>query len=646
MIKIKKLLFGFLVLIFFIITFNAGSSSEEKLAWSQEVTGQVELEHDYHLLVYQAEPEGIAAAVSAARQGLETALIMEREEPGGLFTYGYLNFLDLNYDRKNRSLNRGFFAEWHNLVGGGVSFQIEQAKSAFNQLLAGEENLTVYRNYRLEDVTLNQGELQAVQISRKTSSPSHEPEIHNLSAAFFIDASQNGDLAALTGSPYFFGGADIGQPDRYMPVTPVIKLKGIDRRGLKEAARSGRHGHARVGRDNAYGFDQVGKRYTPADPGAGLRGLNLVLQDRDDGGRTITYGYINALHFYQVEASRPELQAELFNRADEEARRVTAYLQSEVGGLDNIEYLGLAPEFYFRESRHFLTVAQVGVKEQLAAHIPKDTVALASYPLDYQAHAPGAGGFVYFNPPVYGIPLRSLIPKKVNNMLIVGRSSGFSSIAHSSGRIVPNGMTAAEGAGLAAAQAVKTGLSLEDIAHNNALMTEIQQATPLYSQINSRKIKNLQRKLVDPDYFEAVAELLSWGLVVGGYDNNFRLDEPISQRSFAYLLLNGLHNRRANIEYQQAADHLTALTRLDLDLTGEDAFKFISPLADYSADLSSAEIEAIYTRWKNYEQVEIVDHPGLAAEHLSRGQAYLLAVDLLAQFDLPADLKRYRGEAR
>ena len=206
----------------------------------------------YDLIVYNAEPESVAAAVSAARNNLKTALVMEREKPGGLFTYGGLNFLDLNYDRNGNNINHGIFREWHNLVGGGVSFNIKEGINAFNSLLSAEENLTFYRNHSLEDINKDGRMINSIEI-KDPSGQSLE-----LSAKYFIDASQNGDLTYRADNPYFFGGGDINKPERFMPVTPVIKIKDIDRSRLNKDARTGRHGHTVVNRDNAYGFSALG----------------------------------------------------------------------------------------------------------------------------------------------------------------------------------------------------------------------------------------------------------------------------------------------------------------------------------------------------------------------------------------------------
>lgn len=585
----------------------------------------------YDLIVYQAEPEGVAAAVGAARNGLNTALVMERAEPGGLFTYGALNFLDLNYDQNGNNINQGIFREWHNLVGGGVSFKIERGIQAFNSLLTAEKNLTLYRNHSLKAINKSGRIVQSIEIEDPSG------KTFNLSAEYFIDASQNGELTYLAGNPYFFGGGDINQPDRFMPVTPIIKIKNIDRNGLKQDARSGRHGQTVIKKGYAYGFSALGSRYQPNHPEAGLRGLNLVLEDRYLNGEPVTFGYINALHFYGIDGTDNRLLNELHGIAKAEAEQVVKFLREELTGMKDVEFIGIADEFYVRETRHFVTESQLGVREQLTARIPEDTVALASYPLDYQSYAPGAGGFVYFNPGIYGKRLSSLIPVDFDNLLIVGRTSGQSSIAHSSGRIVPNGMVAAEGAGLSIAKAMANNLSLYEVAESPDIMAEIQAETGLASQLNSRNIRNLQRELVEQEYIEPVAELLSWGLIVGGYKNNFLLNETLAERTFVYILLNGLRNRDAAVEYSNLSNHLTTISSTNQLLQPNKVQKITEIIGDYALELKTQNFNDILNNWKAERNIE-------SGVNLTRGQIYHLVTDILNLFELPEKLKLYRNK--
>ena len=60
----------------------------------------VEIKEKYDLIVFSAEPEGISAAIQAARSNMKVLLVEEGEGPGGLMTYGMLNTIDMNWGIK------------------------------------------------------------------------------------------------------------------------------------------------------------------------------------------------------------------------------------------------------------------------------------------------------------------------------------------------------------------------------------------------------------------------------------------------------------------------------------------------------------------------------------------------------------------
>src|SRR5690625_1831810 len=72
-----------------------------------------EFSDTYDVIVVGGEPEGVAAAVSAARNGAKTLIIEHRDAFGGLFTYGFLNFLDIPQGEDGASVSKGIYEEWH-----------------------------------------------------------------------------------------------------------------------------------------------------------------------------------------------------------------------------------------------------------------------------------------------------------------------------------------------------------------------------------------------------------------------------------------------------------------------------------------------------------------------------------------------------
>ncbi len=198
-------------------------------------------------------------------------------------------------------------------------------------------------------------------------------------------------------------------------------------------------------------------------------------------------------------------------------------------------------------------------------------------------------------------------------------------------------MVAAEGGGIAIATAIANNITPHEVAESSDLMADIQSRTGLADQIDSRSIRNLQREIVDQDYIEPVSELLSWGLIVGGYDNNFRLEETLAERTFVYLILNGLKNRDARVEYPDLSSHLAAISSTEKPIQYDKVQEITSLIGDYALELDSEEFLSVLENWQIKRNIgDGID--------LKRGQVYHLATDILNQFELSDKLKLYRDK--
>ena len=69
----------------------------------------------------------------------------------------------------------------------------------------------------------------------------------------------------------------------------------------------------------------------------------------------------------------------------------------------------------------------------------------------------GGDYFVLENGPFYGVPYGIMVPKKVENLLVAGRSVSADEVGSSTVRMIPCCIAFGQAAGIAAAQAVKTG---------------------------------------------------------------------------------------------------------------------------------------------------------------------------------------------
>ncbi len=626
------------------------------------------VEDSFPLIIYGGEPEGVSAAISAARSGIKTLLILHRDKPGGLMTYGGLNFLDINNAPDGDNLNKGLFAEWHKNVGGNISFSIEKATEVFENMLAMEENITIVRNAKLVSILKDDNFINSIIIETDSG-------IKELKAEYFIDASQDADFAVNAGALYFNGGADLGLPDRHMAVTIVLHLANIDWSKLAIDAKSNKFGPSHINKNNAWGFVKIGQLYKPINKNTKLRGLNIVIEEKGEKSEV----YINALLVFNVNPTDHNSLKEAYRRGKEEAVHVVSFLQENLGGFKEAKILSFPEELYVRESRHIISQYQLKVEDLFNNRVFRDTIALVSYPLDYQASNPQYNGFVLFNPDVYGIPIRSLLPLGIDNLFVVGRSSGYSSLAAASARVIPTGMATAEAAGLITAYAIKNNLELDKFISNPDLILDIQKKLGINETIkryNNYIGKNLvfevnQSSLLDNDsnvfnriltftnskvnrtednfplytvrdIKEHLEYLLSWGLLVGGYQNDFLLNKEMSEREFAHIIVKGLKQQKAEILYEWVPGGLETMSNNQPLTRNQAAMLLMVAISKRVADLNEDEY---FQTAIEYDLIpEIIKFNIKENRLLSRAEAYILISSFLQKYPINESLKFYRGE--
>lgn len=587
----------------------------------------------YPLVVYGGEPEGVMAAVAAARNGTRTLLIMERNKPGGLMTYGGLNYLDINYGPNGNNLNQGLFTEWHQKVGGKVSFSITKATKAFENMLANEKNLTVYRNCYLIKSNRNGQTLNSIIIKKQNKQI-------NISARRFIDASQNADLAVLSRAPYFTGGADIGLPEQHMAATLVLHIGNINWQGLKKDAIKNKFGPSYINRDHAWGFVKIGEKYQPQNSNIQLRGLNIVLEEDMKINNSFLDAYINAMLIFNVNPLQKNSLNHAYKIGRKEAKHVLSFLRKNLGGFKKAVLLKFPSELYIRESRHIIAEHQLKTDDLFTNRIFEDTIALASYPLDYQASGPDYNGFVLFNPEIYGIPFRTLIPKNLTNMLVVGRSSGYGSLAAASARVLPTGMASGEAAGIAAAFSLKKEYNFKTLSEKKTLIKKIQDKLNLSYDLSKTGKPPVKDKLLLP----YLKQLISWRLVIGGYNNQFKLEKIISEKDFAHMIVKGLKQRKAPILYDWVPGSLETLSKKQPLTRNRTAMLLLAATSHRVLEMNKERYFPVATQEKLFPVniTKIIS----TNRSLTRREAYIIIGNFLSRYPISEQLRQYRGGNR
>ena len=525
------------------IAFGVLTKGETQVSTEQYVKPEVleKVDEEYDVIVVGGEPEGVAAAVMAARTGSKVLLIEKREELGGLFTYGMLNFLDIPQGEDGKSVSRGIYKEWHALVGGDNAFGIEEAKAAFQKLVDQEENITLLVNATVEEAIVEGNTVVGAKIKTATNT-------QTVKAKAFIDATQDADFAVMAGAPNFTGGKDIGIEDKKMAVTLMLHLKNVDWDGVRETAKSQKFGVAEVTSSVAWGLSDLHYSYRAVEENTRLRGLNLVKVGDDY--------YINALQIFGIDGLSEEARAFAIEKGKRETDHILEYLRAEFPGFENAEVASYPTELYVRETRHVLAEYQLPMSDVWTNADHWDSIGFGAYPVDVQAQTVQDYGYVISDPKQYAIPFRTLVPLEIDGLLVVGRSTGYSSLAAGSARIVPTGMVTGDAAGVASSLAIKEGVTFRDMSKDKKLIETLRNQLGEQGALVEHRVTSYPYQ---GEWFDgSIQTLINYGLVVGGYSNDLYVDKITTVHSLMNMLKGAVERPNSAVK-GQFTDKLQAM---------------------------------------------------------------------------------------
>ncbi len=165
------------------------------------------------VVVVGGTPGGIAAAISAARQGRHVTLVEYHRHVGGMTTSGLGKS-----DVENRDMIGGLFKEFVNrvyehyvrtygadsenvkLCRDGYYFEPSVAEATFEAMLGEQANLTVLKGWRLQSASVKDRVLTSIEVANRQSG-----EVRRLNARVFVDATYEGDLYAAAGAKFRLG---------------------------------------------------------------------------------------------------------------------------------------------------------------------------------------------------------------------------------------------------------------------------------------------------------------------------------------------------------------------------------------------------------------------------------------------------------
>ncbi len=405
------------------------------------------------ILVGGGTPAGIAAAVAAARRGQDVTLVARRPVLGGILTDAMMDQWDFNLAPGGASVQGGLFREIHAALGD--AFTPAAAAQEFGVLAAREPRIRVVTGARAVSVAT-----RAAPPGRAVTSVRFrhaDGTAFELGAQTVIDATDDGDVAAMAGARYDVGRQDTGVDERMQPVTLMFTVRGVDWARLANGYDKERYGRGGTSERRAWGYAALMRYYRPLSPDIYVRDLNL---GREPGGEVT----VNAVDVLGIDGRSDAEVARARTISERESPRLVAWLRERLPGFAEARIGRYAEAVYVRETRHFAGVERLTADAVWNGTIPDDTIGLSSYPLDL--HPVTATDRIAYAPirHVYGIPFGTLVPRDLTNVVLASPAISATHIAAGSARVIPTTIEEGEAAGVAAALAQREHTTVAAIA--------------------------------------------------------------------------------------------------------------------------------------------------------------------------------------
>ena len=396
-----------------------------------EFSRKLQTKYDVDVFVAGGGPAGVAAAVAAARQGKKTLLVEQYGCLGGMGTVGMVPEF-MCFDDGINLLSGGVGGEVKNALFDNelkykcYNARVEDVKRLYDDMVM-KSGVELLLFTKLVDVAVENGIIQYAVLSCKA-------QLFAVKAKCFIDCTGDGALGVLAGAEYEFGDKD----GVTMPATLCSFWSGID--------------FEKRTKPDGY---KVGDAYLNGV----LSQLDLVLPGIKEVDRISGVGGGNVGHTYAVDDRNEKTLTEAMVQSRKIVGEYVRYYREYVPGCENANLCYTAPVLGVRESRRLICDYTMSYRDYVNRACFDDEIGRYNYPIDIHPMAADEKSVEQFAKDTalkyekgesYGISLKSLIVKGLDNLFVAGKCVGSDRAMQASMRVMPCCFITEQAAGVAA----------------------------------------------------------------------------------------------------------------------------------------------------------------------------------------------------
>lgn len=422
----------------------------------------------YDVVVTGAGSAGIVAAIRAAREGAKVLLLEGTGFLGGLITGGRLT-------KPTGLINSSIFHEmlercvgykgadgrvresyWGKYTG---TFDAEVMQRVIIEMVE-EAGVEVLLRATVVQTVMKETSVQGLIIRTKAGESL-------VLAKAFIDASGDGDVAALAGAQFMLGRDGDGLTQ---PITSYFRVLNVDVHALIADAEAHRADMwevvypANVVRNEDYAMAVLLTGFQQRIKDKVAEGFDWIIPKDHITMKTglipgeisvnVTRFQGNGLDDRDLSRAEIEIRKQAYCAFD--------FLQRFVGGFGEAIFLEVAPKLGVRETRRILGQYVITEADVRGNRRFDDSIGLCNSPVD--VHEPGGSKAIMDHVGIgYGLPYRAMLPLGIDNLITSGRCISADAIAFGSTRNVPACTMTGEAAAIAASLAASRSISASKV---------------------------------------------------------------------------------------------------------------------------------------------------------------------------------------